>query len=210
MTDEGEAGGRPAEDGVDDVSRRWVLGLTAGGAAALAAGVGAGAYFAHQALGAGGAGPRITVNGKAHDVAASPDTPLLYVLRNELGLKGPRFGCGLSQCGACTVELGGTPVRSCVTPVSAVGSQEVTTLEGLGTLDAPHPLQSAFIAEGAAQCAYCINGMIMEAHAFLQRQPFPTADDIKVALNGHLCRCGSHYRILRAVQRAANQGGSNL
>lgn len=209
MTDEDHVR-TPAEDD-NDVSRRAVLGLTAGGAAALAAGVGAGVYFAHQALGVGGGtGPRITVNGKPHDVVATPDTPLLYVLRNELGLKGPRFGCGLSQCGACTVEMGGTAVRSCVTPVSAVGSQTITTLEGLGTIDSPHPLQSAFIAEQAGQCAYCISGMIMEAHAYLQRQPFPTADDIKTALNGHLCRCGSHYRIIRAVQRAANQGGSNL
>jgi nicotinate dehydrogenase subunit A len=145
----------------------------------------------------------IFVNGKRHRVTAAPDTPLLYVLRNDLGLNGPKFGCGLSQCGACTVHLGGDAVRSCVTPLSAVGTRPVTTLEGLGTPERPHPLQAAFIDEQAAQCGYCINGMIMTAAALLKKTPRPSETQIRAALAGNLCRCGTHMRILRAVQRAA-------
>ncbi len=146
---------------------------------------------------------RITVNGASHDVQAEPDTPLLYVLRNELGLNGPRFGCGLAQCGACTVHLAGRPIRSCVTPVSAAVSAPVTTLEGLGTAEQPHPLQRAFLDEQAGQCGYCIPGIVMSAAALLAEQPAPTDAQIREALNGNLCRCGSHTRIMRAVKRAA-------
>lgn len=146
---------------------------------------------------------RLTVNGQSHDVAVAPDAPLLYVLRNDLGLNGPRFGCGLSQCGACTVHVDGRPVRSCVTPVSRVVGASVVTLEGLGTADRPHPLQQAFLAEQAGQCAYCINGMIMQAAALLADTPSPTDDEIKSALDRNLCRCGSHLRIVRAVKAAA-------
>jgi len=144
----------------------------------------------------------INVNGKAHEVAAAPDTPLLYVLRNELELNGPKFGCGLGQCGACTVHIDGKPARSCSVPVSAVKGK-VTTVEGLGTPEKPHPLQAAFIAEQAAQCGYCINGMIMTAAAFLAQNPKPSEAQIRAALDGNLCRCGTHMRILRAVRRAA-------
>jgi nicotinate dehydrogenase subunit A len=144
----------------------------------------------------------ITVNGKEHDVAAAPDTPLLYVLRNELNLNGPKFGCGLAQCGACTVHIDGKPARSCSVAVSAVKGK-VTTVEGLGTPEKPHPLQQAFIAEQAAQCGYCINGMIMTASAFLAQNPKPSEVQIRAALDGNLCRCGTHMRILRAVRRAA-------
>jgi len=144
----------------------------------------------------------ITVNGKAHEVAAAPDTPLLYVLRNELELNGPKFGCGLAQCGACTVHIDGKPARSCSVPVSAVKGK-VTTIEGLGTAEKPHPLQAAFVAEQAAQCGYCINGMIMTAAAFLAENSQPSDAQIRTALDGNLCRCGTHMRILRAVRRAA-------
>jgi len=144
----------------------------------------------------------ITVNGKQHEVVAAPDTPLLYVLRNELELNGPKFGCGLAQCGACTVHMDGKPVRSCSVQVSAVKGK-VTTIEGLGTPDKPHPLQAAFVAEQAAQCGYCINGMIMTASAFLAQNPKPSEQQIRAALDGNLCRCGTHMRILRAVRRAA-------
>src|SRR5438128_4843087 len=147
----------------------------------------------------------ITVNGKPHRVVAAPDTPLLYVLRNEVGLNGPKFGCGLAQCGACTVHVGGDAVRSCVTPVSTVGNRAVTTLEGLGTPEKPHPLQQAFIDEQAAQCGYCINGMIMQAAAFLATTKRPTEDQVRQALAGNLCKCGTHVRILRAVMRAAEK-----
>jgi len=144
----------------------------------------------------------ITVNGKAHEVSAAPDTPLLYVLRNELELNGPKFGCGLAQCGACTVHIDGKPARSCSVPVSAVKGK-VTTVEGLGTPQKPHPLQAAFVAEQAAQCGYCVNGMIMTASAFLAQNPKPSDAQIRAALDGNLCRCGTHMRILRAVRRAA-------
>lgn len=145
----------------------------------------------------------ITVNGALQTVSSSADTPLLYVLRDELGLNGPRFGCGLSQCGACTVLIGGRATRSCVYPLSRVNDQPVTTLEGLGTPEAPHSLQRAFLDEQAGECAYCINGMIMVAAGLLSQNASPTEAEIKQALNGNLCRCGSHARIVRAVQRAA-------
>ena len=146
---------------------------------------------------------QITVNGLQQTVTSSADTPLLYVLRDELSLSGPRFGCGLSQCGACTVLLNGRAVRSCVLPLSRVGDQPVTTLEGLGTPSAPHPLQQAFLDEQAGECAYCMNGMLMVAAGLLAQNPSPSEADIKQALNGNLCRCGSQPRIVRAVQRAA-------
>jgi len=146
---------------------------------------------------------RIRVNGADHDVSAEPDTPLLYVLRNELSLNGPKFGCGLGQCGACTVHIDGAPRRSCVTAVSAAAGKDVVTLEGLGTPERPHPLQQAFIDEQAAQCGYCINGMIMESAAFLAKNKKPTEAAIKDALANNLCRCGTHARIVRAVKRAS-------
>jgi nicotinate dehydrogenase subunit A len=145
----------------------------------------------------------ITVNGQAHTVEAAPETPLLYVLRNELKLNAAKFGCGLSQCGACTVHVDGEPVRSCIYPVSDAVGKEVTTLEGLGTADQPHPIQQAFLEEQAAQCGYCIPGMMMTAAAFLEQNDQPSEDDIRQALAGNLCRCGTHVRIIRAVQRAA-------
>jgi nicotinate dehydrogenase subunit A len=146
---------------------------------------------------------RIRVNGSEHDVSAAPDTPLLYVLRNDLSLNGPKFGCGLGQCGACTVHVDGTPRRSCVTELSSVVGKEVVTLEGLGTLDRPHPVQQAFIDEQAAQCGYCMNGMIMRAAALLARTPHPTREEITTAMSANLCRCGTHMRIVRAIERAA-------
>ena len=145
----------------------------------------------------------IRVNGKRHSVQATPDTPLLYVLRNELHLHGPRFGCGLSQCGACTVHLGDKAVRSCVTSVADAAKAPITTLEGLGTLKHPHPMQAAFAAENAAQCGYCTNGMIMASTAFLKRNPHPSEAEIKKAMTPWLCRCGTYYRILRAIDRGA-------
>jgi nicotinate dehydrogenase subunit A len=145
----------------------------------------------------------LNVNGKAVNVAVDdPATPLLYVLRDDLGLHGPRFGCGLGQCGACTVHIDGGAVRSCVMPVSAVQGK-VLTLEGLGTEARPHPLQLAFIEEQAVQCGYCINGMIMQAAALLRRTAHPTDAEIKQELAANLCRCGTHLRIVRAVKRAA-------
>ena len=146
---------------------------------------------------------RLVVNGTPHDVAAAPDTPLLHVLRNDLGLTGPKFGCGLGQCGACMVHIDGTATRSCTTPLSAAARGPITTIEGLGTPDTPHPVQRAFIEEQAAQCGYCINGMIMEAAAFLAKTKKPTEAQIKQALANNLCRCGTHARIVRAVKRAA-------
>ena len=147
----------------------------------------------------------LTVNGKRITVTIDdPDMPLLYALRDNLALRGPRFGCGLAQCGACTVHIDGRAVRSCVTPLSSIkASQRVVTLEGLGTPAKPHPVQSAFIAEQAAQCGYCINGMIMESAAFLARNKKPSEAEIKQALANNLCRCGTHVRIVRAVKRAA-------
>jgi nicotinate dehydrogenase subunit A len=145
----------------------------------------------------------LNVNGKAQTVEAEPDTPLLYVLRDKLEMRGPKFGCGLGQCGACTVMLDGVAARSCVIPVSKVGARAVTTLEGLGTSAKPHPVQQAFIDEQAAQCGYCINGMVMTSAAFLAKNKNPGDADIKRALAGNLCRCGTHVRIVRAVKRAA-------
>jgi len=151
---------------------------------------------------------QLKVNGATRRANVEPDTPLLYILRNDLELSGPRFGCGLSQCGACTVLIDGKAVRSCVTPVVSVGAKSVTTLEGLGTSDKPHPLQKAFIEEQAAQCGYCANGMIMAAKALLDRTPKPTEAQIRKALAANLCRCGTHNRIVRAIQRAAKDGAA--
>jgi nicotinate dehydrogenase subunit A len=150
---------------------------------------------------------RITlkVNGRDSEVAAQPNTPLLYVLRNDLGLKGSRFGCGSGHCGACTVLLDGNAVQSCDTPLWSAAGHEITTIEGLGNLTAPHPLQRAFIDEQAVQCGYCINGIIMSAAALLAKKPEPTREDIARALDRHLCRCGTHVRVLRAIQRAARE-----
>ena len=144
----------------------------------------------------------LNVNGKAQAVDVDPSTPLLYVLRDDLGLKGPRFGCGLSQCGCCTVIVDGNAVRSCSMAVSSAKNRNITTLEGLGSVAHPHPLQKAFIDEQAAQCGYCMNGMIMNAKMLLDKNPRPTEGQIRQALDGILCRCGSHLRILRAIQRA--------
>src|SRR3954471_4984010 len=145
----------------------------------------------------------LKVNGKTRTVNADPATPLLYVLRDDLELHGPRFGCGLGQCGACTVIMEGNAIRSCSTPVSAAMNKEITTLEGLGTLAKPHPLQAAFIEEQAGQCGYCMNGMIMTAKVLLDKNPNPSEQDIRTALNPVLCRCGSHLRVIRAIRRAA-------
>jgi nicotinate dehydrogenase subunit A len=146
---------------------------------------------------------RITVNGEPHLVEAAPDTPLLYVLRNDLGLNGPKFGCGLGQCGACAAIVGGKLARTCSIALRDVGGDQVTTLEGLGTVDKPHPLQKSFINEQAAQCGYCSNGMIMAAKVLLDRNRNPSEEDIKNALEDQLCRCGVHNRVVRAVRRAA-------
>ena len=145
----------------------------------------------------------LKVNGEARVVDADPDTPMLYVLRDYLELKGPKFGCGLAQCGACTVHYNGQALRSCVMPVSAVAGAKVVTLEGLGTPDNPHPLQQAFIDEQAAQCGYCINGMIMTSAALLAKNKSPSEAEIRAALADNLCRCGTHQRIVAAVKRAA-------
>ena len=151
----------------------------------------------------------LKVNGASHSVPAEPDTPLLYVLRNDLTLNGAKFGCGLAQCGACTVLVDGRPVRSCITPIGSLGSAEITTIEGLGTLDKPHPLQKAFIHEQSAQCGYCINGMIMSAKELLDRKPNASEGEVKEALAGNLCRCGTHNRIVGAVLRAGHEMGGN-
>jgi len=149
----------------------------------------------------------LKVNGVSRSVPAEPDTPLLYVLRNDLELNGAKFGCGLAQCGACTVLVDGKAVRSCITPVGTVAQGEVTTIEGLGSVAKPHPLQQAFIEEQAAQCGYCINGMIMSAKELLDRNPRPSESDVRTALADNLCRCGTHNRIIRAVLRAAQTNG---
>jgi nicotinate dehydrogenase subunit A len=145
----------------------------------------------------------LKVNGKTRQVAATPDTPLLFVLRNDLELNAAKFGCGLAQCGACTVLVDGQAVRSCVTPAGSAANAEIVTLEALGTRDNLHPLQQAFIAEQAAQCGYCTAGMIMSAKALLDRTPHPSERQVRAALAGNLCRCGAHARIIRAVLRAA-------
>jgi nicotinate dehydrogenase subunit A len=147
----------------------------------------------------------LNVNGTDRTVTIAPDTPLLYVLRDHLELHGPKFGCGLGECGACTVIVDGTATRSCVTPAAAAKGAKIVTLEGLGTIEKPHPVQKAFIEEQAAQCGYCINGMIMTAAAFLDSQPHPTRAAIIAALNDNLCRCGTHMRIVSAVERAARE-----
>jgi len=148
---------------------------------------------------------RLTVNGQRHVVNAAADTPLLYVLRNDLGLNGPKFGCGLGQCGACAAIVGGALARTCSVAVSAIGDDHVTTLEGLGNMQRPHALQKAFIDEQAAQCGYCSNGLIMAAKVLLDGNPRPSEGDIRNALADHLCRCGVHNRVVRAVQRAAKE-----
>ena len=145
----------------------------------------------------------INVNGAAREVAADPETPLLYVLRNDLDLKGARYGCGVGLCGACTVIVDGKAVQSCDVPVSAVAGKAITTIEGIGTADKPHPLQRAFIAEQAAQCGYCVSGIIMSAKALLDAKPSPSDAEIREALAQNLCRCGTHTRILRAIRAAA-------
>ena len=153
---------------------------------------------------------RLRVNGKAREVESDdPDVPLLYVLRNDLGLTGTHFGCGLDQCGACTVLVGGRAVRSCVTPARSVAGRDIITIEGLGSPDKPDPLQAAFIAEQAAQCGFCTAGMVVTARALLSNTPRPSEQQIREALAGNLCRCGSHARVIRAVLKvaAANPGG---
>ena len=149
---------------------------------------------------------KLNVNNKEVQLDVDPNTPLLYVLRNDLELNGPKFGCGLAQCGACTVLVDGDPLRSCVLPVAVVAGRAVVTLEGLGDRERPHPLQTAFIEEQAMQCGYCSNGMMMTAAALLQKNKSPTEDDIRSALKGNLCRCGAHGRIVRAVGEAARSG----
>ena len=144
----------------------------------------------------------LKVNGAAREVSVDADTPLLYVLRNDLELNGPKFGCGLAQCGACTVHLNGEPVRSCVLPVSAASGKRVTTLKGLGTPEKPHPLQAAYVAEQVPQCGYCVNGWIMTAAAVLKKNPKATDAELRDALAGLKCRCGTHVSILRAIKRA--------
>ncbi len=145
----------------------------------------------------------LTVDGKKRKVAADPRTPLLYILRDDLELNSPHFGCGLGQCGACTVQIDGKPVRSCVTPASAAEGKTVTTLIGLGTPEHPHPIQAAYIEEQTPQCGYCISGWMMTAAALLKEKPHPTDAEIREALAGLKCRCGTHMAIMRAVKRAA-------
>jgi nicotinate dehydrogenase subunit A len=145
----------------------------------------------------------LRVNGREHTVVVDPDTPLLFVLNDELRLRGPRFGCGMAQCGSCTVILDGHVVRSCVMPVDAVGKSEITTLEGLGTPESPHPLQQAFIEEGAAQCGFCLSGVILTAKALLDANPKASDEEIRDALGGILCRCFTHLRMMRAIRKYA-------
>jgi len=145
----------------------------------------------------------LKVNGSSHTVDVDPATPLLYVLSDDLGLRGPKFGCGLGQCGSCTSIVDGRAIRSCVTPVGTIGSAEITTLEGLGTPEKPHPIQQAFIDEQAAQCGYCLNGIILTAKAFVDQHARPTDQEIEDAMSGVLCRCFAHTRMLRAIKRYA-------
>jgi nicotinate dehydrogenase subunit A len=147
----------------------------------------------------------VTVNGQAHTVDVDPSTPLLYVLADDLGLRGPKFGCGLGQCGACTVLMGGRAVRSCVTPARTAAGADITTLEGLGTPEKPHPIQQAFIDEQAAQCGFCLNGVILTAKAYVDQHPRATEADIRQALSTVLCRCFAHTRMLRAIRRYAQE-----
>ncbi|HEX5278595.1 MAG TPA: (2Fe-2S)-binding protein [Micropepsaceae bacterium] len=152
----------------------------------------------------------LRVNGAAHAIDADdPNMPLLYALRDDVGLHGPKFGCGLGQCGACTVLMDGQAVRSCQVTIRAAQNRDITTLEGLGSPENLHPIQAAFVAEQAAQCGYCTNGMIMSSVALLAKTPKPTEAQVRTALAGNLCRCGSHVRVLRAVMRAADAGGPN-
>ena len=146
---------------------------------------------------------RLTVNGKSCDVDAAPDTALLYVLRNDLALNGPKYGCGLGECGTCTVVIDGQAARSCVIPIEGCAGRDIVTLEGLGSREHPDPVQAAFIAEQAAQCGYCLNGMIMTTKALLLRTPSPSESEIREALRYNLCRCGAHVEIMRAAMRAA-------
>ena len=147
----------------------------------------------------------LTVNGRSHQVDVEPDTPLLWVLRDSLGLTGTKYGCGIAQCGACTVHVGGAPVRACVTPVSTLGTREVTTVEGLSP-DVTHRVQRAWIAEDAPQCGYCQSGQVMSAAALLASNPSPSDADIDRAMSGNICRCGTYDRIRRAIHRAAREG----
>jgi nicotinate dehydrogenase subunit A len=147
----------------------------------------------------------LKVNGRTHTVDADPTTPLLYILSDDLELKGPKFGCGLGQCGACTVIVKGQAVRSCITTIKAVEGADVTTLEGLGTPDKPHPIQKAFIDEQAAQCGFCLNGVILTAKAFLDKNPKPSEQQIQQAMSTVLCRCFTHTRMLRAIRRASQE-----
>ncbi len=149
----------------------------------------------------------LTVNGRAHSVDVDPATPLLYVLSDDLALNGPKFGCGLGQCGACTVIVGGKAVRSCVTPVATIGRAEITTLEGLGTVERPHPIQQAFIDEQAAQCGFCLSGVVLTAKAFIDQNPNPTDAQIQQAMSTVLCRCFVHTRMLRAIKQYAHGPG---
>lgn len=149
---------------------------------------------------------RININGQTLKITATPDTPLLYILRNDLGLNAAKYGCGLGRCGACTVHLDGAAVHACEIPVGEIAGRDVTTLEGLGDAEHLHPLQQAFLGEQAAQCGYCIPGIVMTAAALLETNSHPTDTDIRTALEGKLCRCGSHVRILRAIQRVAGSG----
>jgi nicotinate dehydrogenase subunit A len=149
----------------------------------------------------------LNVDGKSHTIDADPDMPLLYALRDDLKMNNPRFGCGLAQCGACTVHLNGQPIRSCVTPVSSVADAKVVTMAGLGTPEKPHPIQAAYVEEQVPQCGYCINGWVMTAAALLNDKKKPTDDEIKQALTGLKCRCGTHVNIMRAVRRAAEMMG---
>jgi nicotinate dehydrogenase subunit A len=148
---------------------------------------------------------KLKVNGQHHTVNVDPDSPLLFVLSDELGLRGPRFGCGMAQCGSCTVIMRSQVVRSCVMPVKAVGQEEITTLEGLGTPAKPHPLQQAFIDEGAAQCGFCLSGVILTAKAVLDGKPGASDEEIRIALGGVLCRCFAHTRMLRAIRKYADR-----
>jgi nicotinate dehydrogenase subunit A len=147
----------------------------------------------------------LKVNGRTHRVDVDPATPLLYVLSDDLALNGPKFGCGLGQCGSCTVIAKGQAIRSCLTPVSTMADAEITTIEGLGTVERLHPIQKAFIDEQAMQCGFCINGVIMTAKAFLDRHPKPTDPELQQALSGVLCRCAAHTRMIRAIKRYASE-----
>lgn len=147
----------------------------------------------------------LNVNGRKHTVDVDPDTPLLYVLSDDLDMRGPKFGCGLGQCGSCTVIVKGQAIRSCVTPVSTVAGSDITTLEGLGTIEKPHPIQKAFIVEQAMQCGFCVNGVIMTAKAFIDRDPKATDEQIQQAMANVLCRCHAHQRMLRAIKRYAGE-----